>query len=109
MTDGTLDDTLREAMSGDYVGFFGTSDELIEALHVDTADGPRVSADGRVIAHRTDSELAERAREWGCVMEVSAGADTIRLTKEARADIGDLLDRLALLAAPAPADPEEDA
>lgn len=64
-----------------------------------TADGPVFSADGTLVAHRTDPKLAEFLNEW---------ADEIDESGSWR-DHSRALRRAARLAAPAPAtDPEED-
>ena len=72
-------------------------------LHTATEDGPVFSADGGVVVHRTDPELAESVRLVGLVLthhpDFPGAAHNVREAIES-------LDRAAALLA-APVDPEE--
>ena len=95
------DDTIEDVLEGSWPD---TEIEVAE-LYAATADGPVFSADGEVVVHRTDPELwlALRSVYWRLIEAVTEDATYV----PTEMDLEAIEAAAALLAAPAPADPEE--
>ena len=104
MTDCTIEDVLKPERHPGEGGFSSlrmkSATEQMRALHAATADGPVFSADGTLAVIRADPDLAKRLGWLASAME-----DPHNFRAQSF-DPVDVRRAAALLAAPAPADPE---